>query len=422
MSKDRILILADDLTGSNDTAIQFAKEGLQALVLLKSEPVNWQSIKKYDCISINFNSRVMSPDDAYKAVYCALKNPELDCKEYFIYKKVDSVLRGNPGKELAAVMDAAGIPLALAAPCFPANKSVIENGMLYSGGNTANGIDAVKVFAGGTGKKTENIPLKTVRQGAEAVGEFIKAHRASGIQVFVPDALSDEDLEIIYKASAFIEGPYVLTGSAGLANQMAKRPGKAKTASVKNNSFSGPVLLVAGTRQGETAAQTEELLKAKQIKAIEFKVDMAANGKSAEAVDLAFKEACQQMKSNNNLCVVIVDSMFKSRIKTGEVAWSSAEGGELGVLISQAMGTLSRKLLDEFGFSVLISTGGDTSMEICNELGVAGIEPLVEISKGIPIGKIIGGDHEGRFIVTKSGRFGDQKTFITILDFLEGKF
>jgi uncharacterized protein YgbK (DUF1537 family) len=339
---------------------------------------------------------------------------------YFIYKKIDSVLRGNPGKELAAVMDEMNLSLAVAAPSFPANRSVLEHGILSSGGES--GVDAVKVFASGTGRKVENIPLEKIRRGSESVAEYIRSRHAGGTQVFVADAVTDDDLEIVYRTSSLLGESHVMAGAAALAGQFAKDLGREKIGThikrAEGLKSGAPVLVIAGTRQGETAAQIITLSKTMSVPIIRFKVDLVSEGKSGAAVDAALNEAAEQMKENPRLCIVAVESIFHSEVLAGNVDRNYAEGDDTGCAISEALGILAGKLLDRFQFPALVSTGGDTSLGICQSLGIKGIEPIAEICPGIPMGKIAGGDHEGKFIITKSGRFGDKNSLLEIMHYL----
>jgi uncharacterized protein YgbK (DUF1537 family) len=402
----KTLILADDLTGANDTAIQFVKQGFSSLVVINADSANAGLFDGYDVISVNCDSRRLNADEAYSAVYRIAKQFE---DASFVYKKVDSVLRGNPGQELVAVMDALDINLGLAASSFPANRSVIENGML------SNGTDATLVFANGSGKKTQNIPLeKTIKKGSDAVTAFINSQE--GTQIFVADAVTDDDLEIICKASASLLRPHVLAGSAGLANQLARSLGKAEAVPVSKPAALSPALIIAGTRQSETAAQIETLCKAFPAAAlVRFDVAMAAGGNTADgkaknAIAKAFDEASRSMKENPCSCVVAVDSMFSS------TAGAYAEDDETNAIICEALGVLSEKLMDSFEFPMLLTTGGDTTLAVCRHLGVNAIEPLVEIRPGIPLGRITGGNYNGRFIVTKSGRFGNADSLVDIFN------
>jgi len=419
----RIFILADDLTGANDTAIQFVKEGSSALVITNIAEIDGLDFKNYDVVSINSNSRGKCPQDAYKAIYNTITELKPNEKGYFVYKKVDSVLRGNPGQELAAVMDVLNIPLALVAPSFPANRSIIENGLLFSRGSAdSGGINAIQIFADQTGRKTENIPLKEIRQGVENTAKFIDTHKKNRTQVFVADAVTDSDLEIVYKTSAFLSA-HILAGSAGLANQLARHQNKANAVSFKKPSVLSPVLIMVGTRQGETAAQIHHLSHVFQVPVIKFNVRLAAENKAEEASSRAYDEVSRYMKENTPLCVIAVESMFTSAIPAGETAGKYAEGGiaegnDVSAAISMGFGVLTKKLMDSFHFPVILSTGGDTSLGICRELGIKTMEPLTEIFPGIPLGRVTGGAYDGSFIVTKSGRFGNPNTIVEILNYL----
>ena len=422
MSENRMFILADDLTGANDTAIQFVKQGLSALVIINSAFSDSSKFTAYDILSLNSDSRGMNSRDAYNEVRRLIQQLKAAKLKGIYYKKVDSVLRGNPGSELAAVMDELDIPLAIAAPSFPANRSILEQGMLKSGKTSPQAvINAVGIFAGSMDKKVENIPLEIIRQGHIKAAEYLLARHNGGVQVFVADAVTDEDLAVINRLSAVIVKPHILAGSAGLGNQIAQSMAKKQMAAERSIALASdaPLLIIAGTRQGETAAQIVALSDKMSVPVVRFRVDLVESGKSEEAISLAFEEAAQSVKKNPALCIVAVASMFKSGIAEGNVTWGKADSDTDSDAISAALGILAGNLIDSFKFPVLLSTGGDTSLEICNRLGAAGIQPLAEICPGIPIGKIIGGVCENRYIITKSGRFGSKDSLVEIMSYID---
>jgi len=346
----RIFILADDLTGANDTAIQFVKQGSSALVITNIAEIDALPFKNYDVISINSNSRGMGTQDAYKAIYSIIKKLKPNEKGYSVYKKIDSVLRGNPGQELAAAMDVLNVPLALVASSFPANRSIIENGRLFSQGNSdSGGINAIQIFADQTGRNTENIPLREIRQGPENVAAFIDTHNKNGTQVFVADAITDSDLEIVYKTSTFLPA-HIMAGSAGLANQLACYQNKEKAVSFKKPSVLSPALVIAGTRQGETASQIRRLSQVFQVPVIKFDVHLAAGNKIEEASNRAYDEVSRYMKHNTSLCVIAVDSMFTSEVPAGEIVHDCAEGDDVSAAISLGIGVLTKNLWAFFIF------------------------------------------------------------------------
>jgi uncharacterized protein YgbK (DUF1537 family) len=229
MGGNQTIILADDLTGANDTAIQFVNQGLSALVLSHPGLSNPEAYKGYDVISINSNSRAMDTDEAYREVRAIVNRMASNGEKGFFYKKIDSVLRGNPGTELSAVMDELGISLAIVAPSFPANQSILEHGRLSSGAGV---IDAIEVFAGKMKVPVEGIPLDIIRGGESSGTEYILSRHARGTQVFVADAVTDTDLAMVYQISSLLGKPLILAGAAGLANHIAKDKGGEKTTGV----------------------------------------------------------------------------------------------------------------------------------------------------------------------------------------------
>ena len=423
MPEKRTIIVADDLTGANDTAIQFVKEGFSALVTTQVPCSDLTAYNAYDIVSINSDSRGMDSAGAYQTVRDLVARLEAAKLGGIYYKKIDSVLRGNPGPELAAVMDELGISLAIVAPSFPANRSIVEQGILKSGhGFPGAAIDAVQVFAGSMEKKVENVPLDIIRQGPVPASRYILSRNADGVQVFVADAVDEEDLSAVCRISAAIERPLVFAGAAALANQIARNMGLngSRVIGERARYFGAyaPVLVIAGTRQGETAAQIASLSRAFSAPVIRFKVGLVGQGRSDEAINRAYAEAAAQMQTNSAVCIVAVESMFRSEIPEGSVRWNETDRDAESAAISGALGVLAGTLMNAFQFPVLISSGGDTSLEICKRLNSTGIQPLAEMCPGIPIGRITGGTCEGRYIITKSGRFGNQNTLVEIINCL----
>jgi uncharacterized protein YgbK (DUF1537 family) len=103
---DLIYIIADDLTGASDTGVQFKRIGLRTAI---SAEINIDVLEKlyekFEVISINADTRSLMPEEAYAQTFNLTKRIGTNANEY-IYKKVDSLMRGNAAEELQAVMDA----------------------------------------------------------------------------------------------------------------------------------------------------------------------------------------------------------------------------------------------------------------------------------------------------------------------------
>jgi len=123
---EKVVIIADDLTGAADTGVQFAKRGLSTLVLIEgSHPVS--APVSAEVLAFNTNTRHEDSQQAYKIVYEVAKDFKKRGIRY-IYKKIDSMLRGNIGAEVEAVMDATGIETAILVPSFPSQGRITVGG------------------------------------------------------------------------------------------------------------------------------------------------------------------------------------------------------------------------------------------------------------------------------------------------------
>jgi uncharacterized protein YgbK (DUF1537 family) len=122
----KIAVIADDLTGANDTGVQFAKQGLATVVLLNAG--NLSSGAASDVVVIDTGSRALPAAEARaRAAEAArlVKSGGIGT----VYKKIDSTLRGNLGVEIDAIMDGCGLALAVVAPAFPQNGRLTVGGL-----------------------------------------------------------------------------------------------------------------------------------------------------------------------------------------------------------------------------------------------------------------------------------------------------
>ena len=128
---NRLLILADDLTGALDTGVQFAKKGFKTTVSLSPDNFSRGDAAVY---VINTNTRHTDAREAKKIVKAAVSGFTGNSTEntnIFIYKKTDSCLRCNIGAELEAVMKAAQSSLLPFIPAYPRLNRTTLKGRQY---------------------------------------------------------------------------------------------------------------------------------------------------------------------------------------------------------------------------------------------------------------------------------------------------
>lgn len=181
-------MIADDLTGACDSAVAFAAEGFATRVVLALDA---EAVTDAALTVVSTDSRDLPPDEAAERVTAACRwMREHDVT--VLFKKIDSVLRGNIETEVAAVMCTCGFDSAVLTPAFPAMGRTVSQREL-------------RIF----GKKSDNGPhLETI---------FL-----SRPEITIEDAETDEDLTATAE-SALARNPVpLIVGSGGLAVAVAK--------------------------------------------------------------------------------------------------------------------------------------------------------------------------------------------------------
>lgn len=408
-----VIILADDLTGASDTGVQYRKNGFHTIVKTEYDTGGnneWEWCKQYEIISINANTRFLDPESAYRRFYELAKQIDELHPEY-IYKKIDSLFRGNPGTELDAVMDATSATAALVVPSFPENGRKLVNGHLNAGGKE--GMDVVAFLGSSMKRIVAGISLRDIGHGPDYLARVIERKQQDGAEVLIIDAVSDEDLEIIRETSARLTGKIIYCGSAGFAKHLSNQK---KTDRESGDCLNQPknILVVAGTRQPKTAHQLNVVSRMYQTPIVVFDVKKTENLEmSRSEAECCAQKVLRSEKDGNRLILLAVSSLFPEGNGTPQL-------GEPDLIrISEALGETVKSVYRDIKFQAIVTTGGDTSLQICNALRAEGIELIDEISAGIPIGRIRGGDADGMVIVTKSGGFGSEDALIGIVKYLK---
>jgi len=124
----KIIVIADDLSGAAELAgIAFA-HGLSAEVQRQFEPSSDAQV-----IAVDTDTRTLSPAAAANRVR-QVAEQVMASQPAWIFKKVDSVLRGNPRAEIEAVLQATGQRRALLIPANPSRGRVIAGGCYFIDG------------------------------------------------------------------------------------------------------------------------------------------------------------------------------------------------------------------------------------------------------------------------------------------------
>jgi uncharacterized protein YgbK (DUF1537 family) len=400
----RLVIVADDLTGAADTSACFAQAGLSTVIHLSG-----MTVPNADVLAVSTESRDLDKTAAAAAVRLALSrivDGQRDAAPRWIYKKMDSALRGHPRDELLAAMEAIGATRALVAPAFPAEGRTTVGGRQHIDGvplelsqirgpDTTS--DLVALFETDHGPPVRLLDLATLRGNPDAVRRLL--HDSPGI--LVADAETEDDLVRLAEA---VDGVRLrlYCGTAGLARQLARSLPLTPTAHPHLQAVrrEGPILIVAGSRHEATARQIEMLRVSGVpiVRPVQSLIDDPEMGVEGTVVEVATHLAAG-----------------RSMVLTTLGLAPCARGGHV-VAARLAQIVAASEVRCQVGGLVL--TGGDVAAAVTTALGTTDLWLRGEILSGIPWGRLEGGSLHGSPVATKAGSFGDDHALLSCIDHL----
>ena len=387
----RIGIVADDLTGALDAGAGFAKAGMRVRVPLV--PVGTPlEVSDADAIVINTASREGSADDAHSRTRAATISL-LRGGVTLLYKKVDSVLRGHPGPELAGMLSP--LPLgtrALVAPAFPAQGRVTINGVQLVHGRPA------------------------TNHGGRLREAFADAATACDFH----DAADEATLQAIAKQGVD-DGVRVWVGSAGLAAELVPAliekglhfAGHEGTDGDDGFASDAPwhggsqIVVIAGSVHPVTVAQVASVALA-GVRHLAFDPQRPETWPSASTLDQALSGDLTGVSETTGPLV------FSTHVAVPDGPVPDAWNRGAAELLERTANALTRRLATGVPMALVV-TGGETAQSLFARLGATAIDVTGEVLPGIPTGRL----HVGPYlvpIVTKSGGFGGQSDLATIID------
>ncbi|HEX9014642.1 MAG TPA: four-carbon acid sugar kinase family protein, partial [Chloroflexota bacterium] len=375
-------VVADDLTGAVDTGVQFARAGLETLVLLEPDTSLAAQV-----IVVTTDSRDEKPSEAYRRARDATRL----LGGRFVYKKIDSTLRGNVGAEMDGLMDGLEIGRALVAPAFPATGRTTSGGI-----HMVNGIPLAEssfahdpvwparqshlptMLAGQTRRAVGYLSLDVVERGPRAVAEALASEPSP---VIASDAVEARHLATLAIAMARSSERWLPCGSAGLAEEIPAAFGvAARQGRFQWPADPRPALVVAGSRHSSTAGQLRRAAANGDVVLVEMAPE-EENHEARDRVDRSLREG---------RCVAIATTFSEYKQGRGKEAaeWLAAE---------------SAKVVLKDAVSGVFLTGGDVARAFCRALGAPALRALGEVQAGVAIAALAGGKRDGLRVVTKAG-------------------
>lgn len=426
-------IIADDLTGANDTALQFTLNGADTNIILDTDLEN-VSGHVPQAWAVSTESRNVDPETAFERVKSATELFLEKIKPDYFYKKIDSTLRGNIAVEVMSMLKVLGWDAAVMMPAFPNAGRITVGGYQLLNGvpieRTEMAADphspimeshVPTLLKHQLGSNLANlvgsIELKTILDGAGPILMRLNELIQEGKKIIVTDTVSNTDFKQIVLAIHKSEYKILPVGNASAAYVLSDEwfP-EEETPKEKINIQipKMPKFIVSGSATLITANQIHALennciySEKSKIYDLDYKTIM-------EGVDDAFVDKIVNDLNDIGIVAVHTSNLFKNFNAFDFETNKDLTKSDFANMITDYLAQLTQKVLSKTK-AILISLGGETSYKCCEALNIGQLKLLDEVLPAIALSR---NPDSTQYIVTKSGNLGSNTTLMDILRYFE---
>jgi D-threonate/D-erythronate kinase len=412
MALPSILIIADDLTGAADSAVQFRQAGFSAVVL--AQPASHRSAwPRAQVVSLSLNTRDASPAAVRRLWEHQAPTIRALAQGALVYHKIDSTLRGHPALEVRLLLDCLGASAAVIAPAFPKlGRHTIDGVHRIYGVPLAETeynrrstrvratSDLPELLAAGDDERPVHLPWQVIDGGGEVVAQWLRERLAEPCRLITADAADERHLDILTQAVLPLAGRVLLVGSAGWAERLA---------------------LACKGLIGDGPAGPGALGVVGSLSALATRQVQVASQAGVTVVHLPSPAARPRPGEAAHEWQSVVHTLAAGR---SAVLWTNP--GDLrpasrsaGQQVLRMVADIVRELLSTTPVSGLMIVGGDTAQSVLRALRVSGLVLVGEVAPGVPYGRLLDGPYAGLPTATKAGGFGADTVLVDCLKFLE---
>ena len=432
--------VADDLTGATTTGVLLARSKARTAVFFNEEAAEkTEGIDELDAILISSNSRPLPANEAYdkvKSATIALKKMGV---EYFS-KRIDTTLRGGVGVEIDAMLDQMKEgTVAVVVPAMPQSRRILVGGYSVIDGvaliNTPVAQDVrtpvkenyiPRLLEGQTRRKVGLVTLDKVLAGEEVIEEALAEQKKAGCEVIVVDGITLEDVENIAKACISLRWDGVAVDPGPFTSKLAfyRELISAEEPNIppQADEAGKTVLIAAGSATPVTKKQMEILCQdPRHVRVSVEPLPLIEGGDVAlDEVFKAVNKAAELLESDNQPRAILFETALHGELLNLDEEDNKRHyaGGMSANRINAGLGMIISQLLEKVGkekVAGLYTTGGDTMVNVCYQLGVECIEVMDYVIPQTDVGRLVGSKYSGLPVVGKGGLTGNDNTACDIV-------
>lgn len=412
--KTPVLVIADDFTGANDAGSGLARAGARVHVLFNSDTPH--DAATADVLVISTDSRAVSATEAAQRTERAVQQHQAIAQDGWLFKKIDSTLRGNPGAEIAAAMTASGKALALVVPAVPRLGRTTRKGEVWI--NQQRLTDTEFASDPKTPVTSSNV-LTCLQMQSDLPGEVIDIDMlrsgklaqvlAEKQGLVVIDIEQDADLRVLMQAAAALPTRPLLAGASGLGDALGEYLAGRQAR---------PVLAVVGSMSAIARQQIDRLNSQRAIRIIDIDIRQLF-AQPAWPQANSWQQAMQQALRAGEHCVVRTTQHAGQRHEIDRLCQQQqVSRQELGERICQFLAQLTAAACHSVQPAGLYLSGGDVAIAVAQALGASGFQIQGLVAGCVPHGVLLNSDLHLP-VMTKAGGFGDENTLVEAIRFIE---
>lgn len=433
--------VADDLTGATTTGVLLARSKARTAVFFNEDAAEKaEKLHQLDAILISSNSRALPPKEAYEKVKSATKALQRMGVKHFS-KRIDTTLRGGVGVEIDAMMDCMGEDaVAVVVPAMPQSKRILVGGFSIIDGvalvRTPVAQDVrtpvyenfiPRLLENQTRRKVGLITLDTVLKGTGSIKDKLISIKSEGKEIIVVDAITLEDVEVIAKACVELDWNVIAVDPGAFTSKLAfyRNLIQKEESNIPEGSgedLNKSVLIAAGSATPITKKQMKTLCENPQVVRIPVEPVPLINGgdEAKKEIERTVKIALAYLNNKKLPRAILMETALHGEVLnlTAEDEKRHYTNGTSAERINTGLGTIISDILKSAGrekLAGLYTTGGDTMVNVCYQLGVECIEVLDYVIAQTDIGRLVG-NYDGLPIIGKGGLTGTEHTAIDVVD------
>jgi uncharacterized protein YgbK (DUF1537 family) len=407
-----ILIVADDLTGAADSAVQFRQAGFSAVVL--AQPASHRSAwPPAQVVSLSLNTRDASPAAVRRIWKRQAPTIRSLAQDALVYHKIDSTLRGHPALEVRLLLDCLGAASAIIAPAFPKlGRQTIDGVHRVDGMPLAETeysrtrkqsrptSHLLHLLAAGEDARAVHLPRQVIDAGVDIVAQWLRERIAASCRLITADAAHERHLDILSQALLPLAGRILLVGSAGWAERLAI-------------ACQGPLAEVPASPGALGIVGSLSATASRQVNAA------AQAGVTVVRWDSPAAPAMPGETGHDWQSVVRTLAAGRPVVLWTNPGAAHTPARSAGRRVLRAVADKVRELLSITPVGGLMIVGGDTAQTVFRALRARGLVLAGEVAPGVPYGRLMSGPFAGLLTATKAGGFGTDTVLEECLTFLQ---